>query len=75
MNSKVAIIIQREYLTRVKKKSFIITTLLMPLVMLALMVTPVLVAEFSGPDTRRMIVIDNSGSIASELKSASAFNC
>lgn len=74
MNSKVAIIIQREYLTRVKKKSFIITTLLMPLVMLALMVTPVLVAEFSGPDTRRMIVIDNSGSIASELKSAPAFN-
>lgn len=74
MNSKVAIIIQREYLSRVKKKSFIITTLIMPLVMLALMVTPVLIAEFSGPDTRRLTVIDNSGVIASELKDATAFN-
>lgn len=74
MNSKVAIIIQREYLSRVRKKSFIITTLLMPLVMLALMVAPVLVAEFSEPDARRLTVVDLSGSIAPELKDVAEFN-
>lgn len=73
MNSKVAIIIQREYLSRVKKKSFIITTLLMPLVVLALMLTPMLVSEFSGPDTRRLTVIDLSGTIAPELKNVAEF--
>lgn len=35
--SKIGIIIEREYLERVKKKSFIFTTILMPVLMLALM--------------------------------------
>ncbi len=67
MSSKVGIIIGREYMERVKKKSFIITTLLMPLLMLALMVAPVLIAEFSEGTQRRLLVIDESGTIASGL--------
>ena len=39
--NKTLIIIQREYLTRVRKKSFIIMTLLTPLLMIALIGTPV----------------------------------
>ena len=35
--SNLGIIIEREFLERVKKKSFIITTILMPVLMLALM--------------------------------------
>ena len=74
MISKVGIIIRREYMERVTKKSFIITTLLMPLLMLAMMFTPLLIAMFSEGDTRNLIVVDESGVIAPEMKSTSAFN-
>lgn len=47
MDSKISIIIRREYMERVTKKSFIITTLLMPVIMLGLMMAPVLIAMFS----------------------------
>lgn len=73
MNSKVGIIIGREYMERVTKKSFIITTLLMPLLMLALMFTPVLISEFAEGDTRRLVVVDESGVIAPQMESTSAF--
>ena len=53
MNSKIGIIVRREYLERVRKKSFIITTLLMPVIMLALMVAPALIAMFAeGSETK-----------------------
>lgn len=73
MNSKVGIIIGREYMERVTKKSFIITTLLMPLLMLALMFTPVLISEFAEGDTRKLVVVDESGVIAPQMESTSAF--
>lgn len=71
MDSKTAIIIRREYLERVSKKSFIITTILMPLITLALMVAPALIAEYSESDNRQIAVIDNSGQIASKLSNSS----
>lgn len=73
MSSKVGIIIRREYMERVKKKSFIITTLLMPLLMLALMVVPVLIAEFSEGDSRTIYVVDESGIIADSMQSTPTF--
>lgn len=74
MSSKVGIIIGREYKERVKKKSFIITTLLMPLLMLAMMVIPVLIAEFSEGETRHLAIIDQSGQIAPEMKPTAAYD-
>lgn len=74
MISKVGIIIRREYMERVTKKSFIITTLLMPVLMLALMFTPLLIAMFSEGETRNVLVVDQSGVIAPEMKSTSAIN-
>ena len=41
--SQVGIIIGREFNERVRKKSFIITTLLMPLLMVGLMFAPMLI--------------------------------
>ena len=38
--NKILLILKREYLTRVQKKSFIILTLLMPVIMAALMFLP-----------------------------------
>ncbi len=67
--SNTFIIIQREFNERVRKKSFIITTLLMPVLMIALMVAPALIMEYSGGDEKRIAVIDESGIIASQLQS------
>lgn len=44
---KIWIIVQREYITRVKRKSFIVTTLLAPLGFLLLMSSSVLINRFS----------------------------
>lgn len=68
MYSKINIIIRREFMERVTKKSFIITTLLMPVVMLALMAVPAMVAMFSEGDNRSVLVIDESGIIAPQLE-------
>ncbi len=67
--SSVNLIIAREYLERVKRKSFIITTILMPLLMLLLMAAPTLVMLFSTPEERCIAVIDDSGVIAPQLRS------
>ncbi len=69
MASKIALIIRREFLERVNKKSFIITTLLMPLFMLALMAAPALIIAYSGSEEKSIIVVDESGMIGSNLQS------
>ncbi len=68
MKSALGIIISREYLERVKRKSFIITTILMPLLMVAMMAAPALIAVFSGPEKQTIAVIDNSALIAPTLQ-------
>ncbi len=45
--NKIPVIIQREYLSRVKKKSFIVMTILGPLLLAALMIVPVFIARMS----------------------------
>lgn len=59
----------REFNERVRKKSFIITTLLVPLLMVVLMAVPSLIMLYSGGDTKEIGVIDESGLIFSQLKS------
>ncbi len=58
--SKIWIIIQREYITRVKRKSFIITTLLAPLGFFALISGSVLISTYSQGRTD-VAIIDESG--------------
>lgn len=72
MDSKTSIIIGREYMERVSKKSFLITTILMPVLMLGLMLVPVLIAMFSESENRQLMVIDNSGKIAQKLQNTSS---
>ena len=57
--SKIPIIIEREFFSRVKKKSFIITTLLMPLMLIALIVIPVYIAQKSDKDCLVYVLDDN----------------
>ena len=70
MNNNLGIIIRREFMERVGKKSFIITTLLMPLLMLLMMALPALIAIFSTPSDKTIAVIDDSGIIMPVLKQA-----
>ena len=65
--SKIGIVIEREYLERVKKKSFIFTTLLMPVLMLALMAMPALIMNYVDSSVTSVLVIDNNGLIAPKL--------
>ena len=67
--NKISIIIAREFNERVKKKSFIITTILMPLLMLGLMVAPSLMMLFATGDQKTLLVIDESGVVAPKLES------
>ncbi|WP_300110732.1 ABC transporter permease, partial [uncultured Alistipes sp.] len=67
--SKIGIIIAREFNERVRKKSFIVTTILMPILMIGLMVAPALIMRYSRGETRLITVIDRSGLIAPQLES------
>lgn len=58
--SKSALIIQREYLTRVKKKSFIIMTILGPILFAGLMVVPAWMASLEDTEEKTIAVIDES---------------
>jgi ABC-2 type transport system permease protein len=66
---KIALIISREFSERARKKSFIVTTLLMPLLMVGLMLAPALIAIYGGGSTKRVVVVDESGRIAERLTS------
>ncbi|MBD5332834.1 MAG: ABC transporter permease [Bacteroides sp.] len=65
--SGTGIIIEREYLERVRKKSFIITTLIVPLLMVAVMILPAILIEMGGQSKNQYLVIDKSGTVAPQL--------
>ncbi|MBQ8367010.1 MAG: ABC transporter permease [Alistipes sp.] len=67
---KIYLIIAREFSERVRKKSFIIVTLLMPLLMIAIMVAPSLMMLYSTSDQKQVVVIDRTGEIAPQLQSS-----
>ena len=67
--NKIGIIIAREFNERVRKKSFIITTLLMPLLMIGMMAAPTLMMLFAKGEQKTLLVIDNSGVVAPQLES------
>ena len=66
---KIFIIIEREFLSRVKKKSFIITTLLVPVLMAALFVGVFYVQGIKDTGQKSIIVIDHSGLAEQALES------
>ena len=69
MKSKIWIVTQREFATRVKKKSFIIMTLLMPFLMSALMFLPLLLSLIESSDKKTVAVVDQTGLYQAEFKS------
>lgn len=57
---KTGIIIQREYSTRVKKKSFIFMTILGPILMAALFIAPAWMATLEDNEMKTIAVVDSS---------------
>lgn len=57
---KILLILKREYLTRVKKKSFIVMTIIGPILMAALMIAPGLLAKYDNKEIKKIAVIDDS---------------
>ena len=65
---KIRLVAGREYSIRVKKKSFIFTTILTPILFAALMVIPSVVMLMGGDDeVRKVMVLDHSGIVAPTL--------
>jgi ABC-2 type transport system permease protein len=58
--NKTWLILQREYLTRVKKTSFIVMTFLGPLLMAALMIVPIVLASLEDVGKKTIAVIDET---------------
>ncbi len=65
--NKIGIIIAREFNERVRKKSFIITTILMPILMIGMMAAPTLMMLFAKGEQKQLVVLDESGVVAPQL--------
>jgi ABC-2 type transport system permease protein len=58
--NKIGLIIKREYLTRVRKRSFLIMTFLGPILMAAIYIIPIMLALNSSNEKMRVAVVDES---------------
>lgn len=66
--NKILLIIRREYLTRVRKKTFIILTILGPVLMAAMITISVYVSQLESEQLRDILVKDISGKFKNSLK-------
>lgn len=58
--SKIALIIKREYTTRVMKPSFIILTFLTPVLIAGMIMVPLLLAQIKDDSVKKILVIDQT---------------
>jgi ABC-2 type transport system permease protein len=65
---KLGIIIQREYLNKVKKKSFLLTTFGVPILFAGMYAVLLFVMLKAEGDSKRIAVIDNSGIVMEKLE-------
>lgn len=63
------VILQREYMNRVRKKSFLVMTILMPLLFVALMFAPALLSNV-GKQSKSYLVVDETGTYTASFADA-----
>lgn len=68
----ISVIIGREYLNRVKKKSFLVTTFLVPVLFAALCILPSVIMVMAKEESKKVAVIDRSCIVAPELTDSEA---
>ncbi|MFA9388869.1 MAG: ABC transporter permease [Prolixibacteraceae bacterium] len=66
--NKIILILKREYLTRVKKKSFLLLTVLMPVLFGGIMAFVIYINTKENTNEQKVAVIDRSGLFLGELK-------
>ncbi len=59
--NKILLVISREYFSRVKKKSFLLTTILVPLVIVGFYAVIIAISIKGGSDVTSLAVIDEAG--------------
>lgn len=59
--SKISLIIENEYMSRVRKKSFLVMTILTPILMVLLCSVPALLTLFDDGEMRHVTVVDHTG--------------
>lgn len=72
--NKIGLIIKREYLRRVSKKSFILLTLLTPFLFAALVFVPLWLSTIKGDEVRNIAIIDTTGKYASLFENNESFH-
>ncbi len=70
--NKTLLIIQREYLTRVKNKRFVLTTILTPL-LIVLLIGGTTFLSIKGKEEHKIAVIDNNGFFKGNIKNTKSF--
>jgi len=56
--NKIGLVIQREYMTRVKKKSFLITTILVPVIIIGFYAAIIAISISNSSDTSKIAIVD-----------------
>jgi ABC-2 type transport system permease protein len=65
---KIWLVIKREYLTRVRTKGFIFTTIALPLFGVGILLVTILLATRRTDHTLRIAILDNAGGLASPIQ-------
>lgn len=74
MKSKIGIIIGREFGIRVRKKSFLVMTILMPILFVGIVALPIFLAKLSSDEVKTVAVIDSTGQYLPLLKDTEDFH-
>lgn len=70
--NKIILVIQREYLSRVKKKTFIVMTILGPILMAALFIVPVFLSQMSD-EVKQVDILDETGWFVNKFEDSERF--
>jgi ABC-2 type transport system permease protein len=61
--NKISVIIKREYVTRVRKKSFIIMTILAPILMATIIIVPTLIMTNQSGEFKKIAVVEDNSDL------------
>ena len=70
----IGIIISREYMTRVRKKSFLLTTFLVPVLFAAMCILPSVIMLMAKDEGKQIAVVDQSGLVLPYLEDSKAID-
>ena len=71
--SKLGLIIKREYLQRVSKKSFLLLTFLAPVLFAAMVFVPLWLATLKSDEVKNIVVLDQVGKYAAAFKNTDEY--